>query len=276
MSLHRAAHFTLLISIHAACLAAIWTGVSVGDLVLCAVLYLVRMFGVTAGYHRYFSHRSFKTSRPAQFVLAMLAASSAQKGPLWWSSHHRHHHQHSDTVEDVHSARHYGFWRSHMLWWMDIENAGTDMNRVKDLAKNRELLWLERWHALPVAALALGCYLWGGSSALIVGFCWSSVLVWHATFSINSLAHLIGHQPFKVDDDSRNHWLLALLTLGEGWHNNHHFYPTSARQGFFWWELDIVYMVLVGMSKVGLVWDLRVPPDRVLAQRGAGTAAGAP
>jgi stearoyl-CoA desaturase (delta-9 desaturase) len=252
------------ILVHLACLGAFWSGVTTRALVLCAVLYVVRMFGVTAGYHRYFSHRSFKTSRAGQFVLAWIAQSSAQRGALWWAAVHRHHHRHSDTEEDVHSPRMRGFFYSHVGWVFDPKHAETEMDAVPDLARHRELVWLERWPLVPAIVLAVGCFLFAGWSGLVVGFFWSTVLLYHGTFFINSLAHVHGKQRYVTGDDSRNNWWLALITLGEGWHNNHHAYQRSTRQGFRWWEIDPTYYVLKALSWLGIVWDLGEPPAEVV------------
>ncbi|HEU4630168.1 MAG TPA: fatty acid desaturase [Gemmatimonadaceae bacterium] len=250
--------------VHAACLAAIWTGVTGGALVLCLVLYVVRMFGVTAGYHRYFSHRSYKTSRVGQFLLAWLAQSSAQRGVLWWAAKHRHHHKHSDTEEDVHSPRHAGFLHAHVGWIFTPRHGETDYSAIPDLTKYPELRWLERHPYLPAAVLAVLCFALGGWPGLVVGFFWSTVLLYHGTFMINSLAHVHGSQRYVTGDDSRNNWLLALVTLGEGWHNNHHAYQRSTRQGFRWWEIDPTFYVLTALSWVRVVWELAEPPAEVV------------
>jgi stearoyl-CoA desaturase (delta-9 desaturase) len=253
------------ILVHLACLGAIWTGVSVQALVVCIVLYVVRMFGVTAGYHRYFSHRSFKTSRAGQFVLAWLAQSSAQRGAMWWAAVHRHHHLHSDTEEDVHSPRHRGFLYSHVGWVFDRRHAETEVEAVPDLARYPEMRWLDRHALVPAVVLGVACFLLGGWGMLFVGFFWSTVLLYHGTFFINSLAHVTGKQRYVTGDDSRNNWWLALITLGEGWHNNHHAYQRSTRQGFRWFEIDPTYYALKAMSWVGLVWELGEPPADVVA-----------
>ena len=203
------------ILVHLACLGAIWTGVSMKALVVCLLLYVVRMFGVTAGYHRYFSHRSFKTSRAGQFVLAWLAQSSAQRGALWWAAVHRHHHLHSDTEEDAHSPRHRGFLYSHVGWVFDRRHAETETEAVPDLARYPEMRWLDRFQLVPAVLLGVACFLLGGWGMLVVGFFWSTVLLYHGTFFINSLAHVTGTQRYVTGDDSRNNWWLALITLGE-------------------------------------------------------------
>jgi stearoyl-CoA desaturase (delta-9 desaturase) len=250
--------------VHLGCFAAIWTGVTWSAIALCAALYVVRMFGVVAGYHRYFSHRAFATSRVFQFVLAILAQSSAQKSVLWWAAKHRHHHVHSDTEEDVHSPRRKGFLYSHVGWIFDRKHDQADLTKVADLTRWPELMWLKKFELLPVVVLAALCFLVAGWSGLVVGFLWSTVLVYHATFSINSLAHVRGSKRYVTGDDSRNNWLLAILTLGEGWHNNHHAFQSSVRQGFRWWETDAAYYALKGMSWLGLIWDMKMPPAHVL------------
>ncbi|MFQ5347179.1 MAG: fatty acid desaturase [Rhodothalassiaceae bacterium] len=249
---------------HLACIAAIWTGVHATDLAIALALYALRMFGVTAGYHRYFSHRSFKTGRVFQFLLAFLAQSSAQRGVLWWAATHRHHHRYSDTDADVHSPVRRSFLYSHMGWIFSDRHQKTDLAAVPDLAKYPELLWLDRHPYVP--AIVLGVLVWfaAGWSGLVVGFFWSTVVLWHATFSINSLAHVYGKKRYLTGDQSRNNWWLALLTFGEGWHNNHHHYQSAACQGFRWYELDISYYVLKGLAAVGLVRDLKRPPASVV------------
>jgi len=256
---------------HLVCFAAIWTGVSASALWLCLALYLIRMFGVTAGYHRYFSHRSYRTSRVGQFLLAFLAQTSAQRGVLWWAAMHRAHHKYSDTPLDVHSPRHRGFWYSHFGWIFGREDGKADESLVADLAKYPELVWLDRHRYLPAILLGIAVWLVGGWTWLVVGFFWSTALLYHGTFMINSLAHVHGSQRYVTGDDSRNHWLLALVALGEGWHNNHHHYPTSTRQGFRWWEFDITFYTLRTLALFRVVRDLRSPPaDIVRAERALG------
>lgn len=251
--------------VHIACLGAIWTGVSWEMMALCAGLYVLRMFAITAGYHRYFSHRAFKTSRAFQFVLALLAQSTSQKSVLWWASLHRHHHKHSDTDQDVHSPRHRGFVYSHMGWIFDQRYDRIDPNSVPDLARYPELMLLLRFEQLPTVLLAVACWAAFGWEGLVVGFFWSTVLLYHGTFFINSLAHVHGNQRYATGDDSRNNWWLAVITLGEGWHNNHHAYQRSARQGFRWWEIDITYYILKGLEAIGVVYDMGKPPADVVA-----------
>jgi len=246
--------------VHVACLAAVFTGVTTEALIVGAVLYVVRMFGATAGYHRYFSHRTFETSRVGAFLLGWLAQTGCQKGILWWASHHRVHHQKSDRPGDVHSPVTKGFWYGHVGWIFDPELTPTRWSRVRDLSRYPELRFLNRFWLLPPLSLAvLVLALWGWSG-LVVGFLWSTVVLWHGVFTINSLAHIWGRRTFDTPDQSRNNALLAVITLGEGWHNNHHHYMLSTRQGFRWWQIDVTYYVLKVMSWFRLVWDLREPP----------------
>jgi len=225
--------------------------------------YAVRMFAVTAGYHRYFSHRTFKTSRAFQFVLALLGMSAAQQGPLWWAAHHRNHHRFSDEPDDVHSPRQRGFWWAHVRWILASRHTKTHVDRVPDLARYPELRFMNAHDVLFVVAFAVLTFLVGGPTALVWGFFVSIVATWHVTFCINSLAHVWGRRRYRTRDDSRNNALLAVLTFGEGWHNNHHHYQRSARQGFYWWELDLSYYALKLLEKLGLVWDVEGVPRHV-------------
>lgn len=259
--------------VHLACFAAVWTGVTLQAVLLGLALYVVRMFGVTAGFHRYFSHRSYRTSRVGQFLLALLCQTSAQRGLIWWAAMHRHHHKHSDTELDVHSPRHHGFLYAHVGWIFARRNDRPDYDGVADLTQYPELRWLDRHPYLVAAALAAGCFALAGWPGLVVGFFWSTVLLYHGTFTINSLAHVHGRQRYLTGDDSRNNWWLALITLGEGWHNNHHHYMHSARQGFFWWEYDVTYYVLKMLSWVAIVSDLRTVPDHLRFAHVAGARA---
>jgi stearoyl-CoA desaturase (delta-9 desaturase) len=258
---------------HLACLGAIWSGVTTEAVVLGISLYWIRMFSITAGFHRYFSHRSFKTSRAGQFVLAFLSQTSAQRGVLWWASKHRHHHKHSDTELDVHSPRQRGFFYSHVGWIFTAEHEETDYDSIPDLTKYPELVWLNKHPYLPAAMLAVACFLIAGWPGLFVGFFWSTTVLYHGTFFINSLAHVHGNQRYVTGDDSRNNWWLAIITMGEGWHNNHHAYQRSTRQGFRWYEFDPTFYILKALSWVRLVWDLGEPPaDVVRNERKLGRA----
>jgi stearoyl-CoA desaturase (Delta-9 desaturase) len=250
--------------VHLGCLAAIWTGVTWKAVAIGVGLYWLRIFAIGAGYHRYFSHRSFSTGRVFQFVLAALAQTSAQNSVLWWAAKHRHHHLHSDTAHDAHSAQRRGFVYSHIGWIFDRRHHETDYVKVADLARYPELRLLDRFELVPAALLAALCYLLAGWSGLVVGFLWSTVVLYHSTFCINSLAHIHGRQRYVTGDGSRNNWLLALLTMGEGWHNNHHAFQSSVRQGFRWWEVDGTFYVLKALSWTGLVWDLKAPPREVI------------
>jgi stearoyl-CoA desaturase (Delta-9 desaturase) len=260
------------VGMHVACLAVLFLpnfGLSAGVLALCAFTYFLKMFGITAGYHRYFAHRSYRTSRAFQFFLAALGCSSLQKGPLWWAAHHRHHHRYSDEPQDRHSPVVESFWYSHVGWILDRKNDPTNYAAIPDFAKYPELVWLNRYHWVPGMLLGAACF---GLSWLVTGSGWgglvafviSTVAGYHFTFMINSLAHVFGSRRYETTDDSRNNFALAIMTMGEGWHNNHHHYQSAARQGFFWWEVDLSYYALKALSAVGLVWNLRQPPKHML------------
>lgn len=270
------------LTVHLLPLGALYTGATTFDWIVCGVLYFTRMFWVTGGYHRYFAHKSYSTSRWFQFVIAFMAQTTAQKGCLWWASHHRHHHRHSDTPADPHSMKLYGFWYSHVGWIVGPDFKETDYKIIGDYAKYPELVWLNKHYLVPpltlaVVVTALGGIVNGGSlaamftsagfSTLFIGFFLSTVILYHATFSINSIMHKFGTQRYESNDESRNSIWLALLTLGEGWHNNHHYYEVSARQGFFWWEVDITYYILRGLAAVGLIWDLKGVPKHIQYSR---------
>ena len=255
------------IIVHLTCFAAIWTGVTVEAVGIGVGLYWLRIFAIGAGYHRYFSHRAYETSRIFQFVLAALAQSTSQKSVLWWAANHRDHHLHSDTELDVHSPRRMGFIYSHVGWIFSRGQDSMNVNRIADFAKYPELMWLHRYEQVPAFVLAVLCFAVAGWPGLIVGFFWSTVAVYHGTFCINSLAHLVGKRRYITGDDSRNNWLLAVITMGEGWHNNHHAYQSSARQGFRWWEYDPTFYLLTLLERLGLVWNLKRPTAEVMQNR---------
>ncbi len=261
--------------LHASCLLVLVVGWSWTAVGLAAGAYVVRMFAITAFYHRYFSHRTFQTSRWMQFLFAVLGSTAIQRGPIWWASHHRAHHKNSDKVDDVHSPSRDGFWWSHMGWILSRRNFRPRFEMVSDLTRFPELRFLDRFDVIvPILSLG-GFYLLGelcqslgadtsGGQLVVWGFCISTIVTYHVTFSINSVAHRMGTRSYETADDSRNNPLLALLTLGEGWHNNHHRYPASVRQGFRWWELDMSYYGLRLLAALGLIWRLNPVPERIL------------
>ncbi len=261
------------ITLHVACLGVIWVGWSWFAVATAVVLYVLRMFAITAFYHRYFSHRAFRTSRTMQFLLALFGNTAAQRGPLWWAAQHRRHHAHSDREHDAHSPLQHGLFWSHIGWLTARSNLYTDLRLVPDLARFPELRFLDRFDMLVPIALATALYCLGealrfaapglgtsGPQLLIWGFFVSTVVLFHGTCLINSMAHLLGSRRYDTGDGSRNSLVLALITLGEGWHNNHHHYPSAARQGFFWWEVDISFYLLKLMERCGLIWELRPVP----------------
>ena len=266
-----------LLFLHVMCLGVLWVGWSWTAVCVAALLYLVRMFAITGFYHRYFSHKAFKTNRFWQFIFAVMGNASVQRGPLWWAAHHRHHHRYTDQEQDVHSPSRHGFWWSHIGWLTSKANFPTDYKYVAEWAKYPELRWLNRFDTVIPILLALLLFIFGalleqfapnletnGLQMVVWGFFISTTVLLHATLTINSLDHMFGSRRYETPDTSRNNALLALITLGEGWHNNHHHYAVSARQGFFWWELDITYHVLALMARLGIVKDLRPVPEHVI------------
>ncbi len=268
------------VALHLSCLFVFAVGFSWIAVTTAVVMYVVRMFGITAGYHRYFAHRAYKTSRVGQFCLAVLGGSAAQRGPLWWAAHHRHHHKHSDDPHDLHSPTQQGFFWSHIGWVLDRSNFRSQIELIKDYAKFPELRFLDRFDILVPVLTGVSMFLFGvaleawapglgtnGWQMLVWGFVVSTICLYHGTFTINSLSHLFGKRRFQTKDTSRNNWLGAIITLGEGWHNNHHHYQASARQGFYWYEIDMSYYTLKFLSLFGLVWDLRPVPKRAMGLR---------
>ncbi|MBW2483380.1 MAG: acyl-CoA desaturase [Deltaproteobacteria bacterium] len=266
-----------LLILHVMCLAVLWVGWSSTAVAVAVVLYCVRMFAITGFYHRYFSHKSFKTNRLWQFIFAVLGNASVQRGPLWWAAHHRHHHRYTDQEQDVHSPSRHGFWWSHIGWLTSKANFPTNYKYVAEWAKYPELRWLNRFDTVVPILLALLLFIFGallerfapnletnGLQMLVWGFFISTTVLLHATLTINSLDHMFGSRRYDTPDTSRNNALLAVITLGEGWHNNHHHYAVSARQGFYWWEIDITYYALSLLARLGIVRDLRPVPEHVI------------
>lgn len=264
------------VGLHLACLSLFWVGWSWFAVIFAALLYAVRMFAITGFYHRYFAHKSFQTSRFGQFVFAIIGATAVQRGPLWWAAHHRDHHVHSDQENDAHSPVQHGFFWSHMGWFLSSANFATKFERVKELAKFPELRFLDRFDVLVPIIFAVAIYVLGevlaayapelntnGPQLLVWGFVLSTVVLYHATFSVNSLAHVWGKRRYQTRDQSRNNFLIAIVTLGEGWHNNHHHYPGAAKQGFYWWEIDFTYYGLRVLAALGLIWNLRTVPVEI-------------
>jgi stearoyl-CoA desaturase (delta-9 desaturase) len=262
--------------LHAGCLFVFVVGFSYTALIVAAALYFVRMFAITAFYHRYFAHKSFQTSRTVQFIFALIGTAATQRGPLWWAGHHRFHHHTSDTIRDPHSPKH-GFWQSHCGWFLGYRHFRTPSHLIKDFSKYPELVWLDRFDVVVPVLMMVGLWTLGqilsvvapglgtnGWQLLVWGFFISTTVLIHATLSINSLAHRIGKRDFDTQDESRNSFWLALVTLGEGWHNNHHFHAGSARQGFHWWQIDVSFYLLKMMESLGLVWGLKAVPEKKL------------
>jgi stearoyl-CoA desaturase (delta-9 desaturase) len=267
------------IILHAGCLGVLWVGGSPFAVGTAVALYFLRMFAVTGIYHRYFSHKTYRTSRFGQFLLALWGATTVQRGALWWAYHHRHHHQHSDDPEDAHSPHVHGFWWSHIGWITSRRNFPTDYSKIRDLAAFPELVWLNRFDTVVPILFATGLWSLGWLLELYApglhttswqmlwwGFFVSTTVLFHGTACINSLAHLMGRRRFQTADDSRNSWILTCITLGEGWHNNHHRYMSATRQGFHWWEIDPTYYGLKLLSYTGFICDLKPVPASVMAE----------
>lgn len=270
------------VALHLALIALFWVGWSPFAVAFAMVMYVSRMFAITGFYHRYFAHKSFQTSRVGQFVFALIGATAVQRGPLWWAAHHRNHHVHADQPQDIHSPYHQGFLWSHLGWFLSHANFKTQLERVRELTRFRELCWLDRFDSIVPIVLALAIFGLGellrvyapnlhtnGWQLLVWGFVVSTIALYHATFCINSLAHVWGRRRYATRDNSRNNWLLALFTLGEGWHNNHHHYPGSVKQGFYWWEVDFTYYGLKVLAALGLIWNLKQVPLEVRNQHAA-------
>lgn len=264
------------VALHLACLGLFWVGWSWFAVLFAVLLYAVRMFAITGFYHRYFAHKSFQTSRVGQFIFALIGATAVQRGPLWWAAHHRDHHVHADEEQDAHSPVKHGFFWSHIGWFLSSANFATKFERVKELAKFPELRFLDRFDIVVPVLFATAIFVLGellvhyaphlhtnGLQLLVWGFVVSTVVLYHATFSVNSLAHVWGKRRYQTRDHSRNNFIIALFTLGEGWHNNHHHYPGAAKQGFYWWELDFTYYGLRILAALGLIWNLRKVPHAI-------------
>ena len=267
------------VALHLALVSLFWVGWSPFAVAFAVTMYALRMFAITGFYHRYFAHKTFQTSRVGQFVFALIGATAIQRGPLWWASHHRSHHVHADQPQDIHSPYQHGFLWSHLGWFLSHANFKTQLDRVRELTRFRELCWLDRFDSIVPIALAIAIYGLGellrvnapllhtnGWQLLVWGFVISTIALYHATFCINSLAHVWGSRRYATHDHSRNNWLLALFTLGEGWHNNHHHYPGSVKQGFYWWEIDFTYYGLKVLAALGVIWNLKKVPVEVRNQ----------
>ena len=264
------------ILLHLSCLLIFVVGFSWIAFIVCISLFAIRMFAITGFYHRYFSHKTFKTSRFVQLLFAMIGATAVQRGPLWWAAHHRGHHMHSDTSEDKHSPKEHGFLWSHMGWFLTKSNFVTNTKFIRELIRFPELRIIDRFDLLMPLALSIGLFIAGhylnqyepqlntnGFQLFIWGFSLSTVMLYHATFLVNSVAHQWGKKRYETKDTSRNNFIIAILTFGEGWHNNHHHYPGSARQGFYWWEIDLTYYALKFLAMMGVIWDVRTVSDNI-------------
>ena len=264
------------IILHLSCFMIFFVGFSWTAFVVCMSLFAIRMFAITGFYHRYFSHKTFRTSRFVQCLFAMIGATAVQRGPLWWAAHHRGHHMYSDTTEDKHSPKEHGFIWSHMGWFLTKSNFVTNTKLIRELIRFPELRIIDRFDLLMPLALSISLWVIGyyleqyepslhtnGFQLFIWGFSVSTIMLYHATFLVNSVAHQWGKKRYETKDTSRNNFIIAILTFGEGWHNNHHHYPGSARQGFYWWEIDLTYYVLKFLAMTGIIWDVRTVSENI-------------
>jgi stearoyl-CoA desaturase (Delta-9 desaturase) len=275
----------VMLAFHIGCLGVFFTGVSTATLMVAGVLYVARGLGITAGFHRLLAHRSYQASRPLQFLLALLGSLAIQGGPLWWVAHHRSHHGHTDQPDDVHSPVTRGFWQSHLGWMMSQAAFQEKGANSRDLHRYPEIKWLQRFYLPLIIGQGVGLYLLGaalnawfpqsgtsGAQMLVWGLFVSTVLTWHITFAVNSVCHTWGRRPHETGDASTNNLLIGVLAYGEGWHNNHHMYPFSARHGLKWWQVDVTWWFLKALEKLGLVSGLKLPKTPVRAAQSAATA----
>lgn len=274
-SLRHCAFVLPLILLHLACALVFAVGASKVAVAAFLITTTAQIFGITTGFHRLLAHQAFKTSRVFRFLLAGLGVLAGQNGPLWWVSHHRQHHGHADADGDTHSPRGSFFW-GHMGWLFSPRCIPYRHELVRDLDRLPEMRWLERHSYVVTLGYAFAMFLlgeaWGrldpeagtsGAQLVLWGSVLSTVFCYHAIWSANSVGHRFGTRRFPTHDNSRNNLLVSLVTLGDGWHHNHHFCPWSARHGFRWWEIDVNYAVLRLLAWAGVVWDLRLPPERV-------------
>jgi stearoyl-CoA desaturase (delta-9 desaturase) len=233
---------------------------------LWAASHFLRAIGLTLAFHRYFAHRAFQMSRATRFAWAWIGTSAMQKGPLWWAGNHVDHHKYADREGDPHSPRLSGFYYAHIGWFLDDakwERVSQANPVLRDFGSVPEIAFLDRWYIVPPLTLAVAMFAMGGFPWLFWGFCLPTMTLAHATFAINTVNHLWGSRRFDTIDESRNNPITAFFAVGEGWHNNHHRYQRSARNGFYWWEFDPTWYAIKAMSWVGLAWDIQPVPARI-------------
>jgi len=246
--------------LHLGCLGVFFVPFDSHAVAIFCGAYLIRGFGVSVIYHRYFAHRTFRTSRVMQFLFGLYGTTTVLGGPLWWAQTHREHHRHADTPDDIHSPRYQGFVYSHCGWFLTHAHRDVDLSKVSDLARFPEMMFLERWGG-AFKLLYIGCAYWlFGVVGLVWGFFVPTVVVIQMVHWIQSVSHSLGgYRRYPTPDESRNHWLFGVVSMGEGFHHNHHAFPASARLGLLWWEIDVGYYLLVGLAWLRLIRDLRVP-----------------
>ncbi|WP_150466612.1 acyl-CoA desaturase [Francisella sp. SYW-9] len=262
-------------TMHLACLAIFFVNYNITALLVFLITFSIRTFALTAGYHRYFSHKAFQTSRVFQFILALVGTWASQKGPLWWSGHHRYHHIHSDKETDMHSPKN-GVFQAHVGWVFEARSDDVDPKFIKDWVKYPEIVWLDKYAHESFALYLVGLFILGscisyfyptletsGLAFVFWGGILSTVLLYHTTFSVNSICHIFGSRDYQTTDNSRNNWLVALITFGEGWHNNHHKFAYSIRNNLKFWQIDITYIILCVLKKFRIVWNFKQPKKTI-------------
>ncbi len=255
---------------HTSIILLFYVGYSLTSLSVCLLSFIIRMFAIAGGYHRYFSHRSYNISRVFQFILAFLGTTTGQKGPLSWATSHMKHHCSSDKAGDPHSPKLQSIGYAHLGWLWRQNALPTDRKFVQRFQQYPEIVFLNRFHTIgPVTLicfLALLGYLLDQSypelntsrgQLIAWGFIVPTLLILHGTCLINSVSHYCGSQRFRDGDESRNVWWLFPIALGENWHNNHHHRPSSANTSCVWWEIDVVYYIICLLEAAGLIWDVR-------------------
>jgi stearoyl-CoA desaturase (delta-9 desaturase) len=247
-----------------------------GLVALWAGSHFLRAIGLTLAFHRYYAHQAFEMNRGARFFWTLVGTAAMQKGPLWWAGHHVYHHKYADRDGDPHSPKLSGFYHAHLGWFLnDSRHRTLDPSNpvIRTFARYPEIAFLERFNVVPPIVMAAAMYAFGGWPWLLWGFCLPTVTLSHATFAINTVNHLFGSRRFQTRDDSTNNALTALFAVGEGWHNNHHRYQRAARNGFYWWEIDVTYYVIWTMEKVGLAWNVQPVPERIYREAREGVSA---
>jgi stearoyl-CoA desaturase (delta-9 desaturase) len=251
-----------MVAFHVGAIAALFM-FSWKALAFAAILWWITgSLGIGMGYHRLLTHRGYKTYKPVEYFLTVCSTLTLQGGPMFWVATHRMHHQNTDVEGDPHSPRDGGFW-AHMGWIMtgrQLHNHSSALlPYIPDLRKDKFHVWISKWHWLPISVLGIVIFAVGGIQYLMWGIFLRTVVGLHATWLVNSATHMWGSQRFLTGDTSKNSFWVAMLTFGEGWHNNHHAHPQSAKHGIAWYEFDMNWMGISALRMMGLAWDIKLP-----------------